>query len=303
MNTQTILNNTTITKTEKIRQLLALGLTRKQVSEMVGCGYGFVQNVFAKYWPEQVVSKSFNFVPFNRKFGVEIEAYGVNKETLARLIRTNGVECYTESYNHTTRAHWKIITDGSLNGENAFEIVSPILEGMEGLRQLEVVSAALTTLRAKINKSCGLHIHFDAVGFEAGQIKNLIKNYAKYEALIDSFMPESRRRNNNNYCKSLAPLVNSISQATTIQQMAQIQNSRYYKINLQSYLRHRSIEFRHHGGTVELEKIKNWILFLHNLVEFSKNKVAETATFESLTKFQQTDIMNYIQARINNFAA
>ncbi|WP_149242568.1 amidoligase family protein [Dyadobacter sp. 32] len=305
MNTQFILSDTTTTKTEKIRQLLALGLTRKQVSELAGCGYGFVQNVFAKHWPERVQTKQLSFVPFNRKFGIEIEAYGIDKRELARLITSNGVECLVEGYNHTTRSHWKIVTDGSLRGDNAFEIVSPILKGLEGLRQLEVVSAALTTLRAKINRTCGLHIHFDASGFEAEQIKNLLKNYANYENLIDSFMPESRRKNNNTYCKSITGIVGQLSGASTIQEMASIQNSRYYKVNLQSYLRHKSIEFRQHGGTVELEKIKSWILFLHNLVEFSKTKTvtAAQANFESLTKFQQPEIMNYIQTRINNFAA
>tara|TARA_R110002124_G_scaffold272617_1_gene441814 strand:- start:412 stop:702 length:291 start_codon:yes stop_codon:yes gene_type:complete len=93
--------------------------------------------------------------------------------------------------------------------------------------------------------------------------------------------------------------------ATTIRAMAQIQNSRYYKLNLQSYNRHESLEFRQHGGTVELEKIKNWILFLHNLVEYSKKikTTAAAATLDSLSKFQQPEIINYIQTRINNFAA
>ncbi|PWJ53911.1 hypothetical protein CLV98_12027 [Dyadobacter jejuensis] len=45
MITQNILSNNSLTKTEKIRQLLELGLTRKQVSELVGTNYGFVQYV------------------------------------------------------------------------------------------------------------------------------------------------------------------------------------------------------------------------------------------------------------------
>lgn len=41
--------NQSITKTSKIQQLLLLGLTRRQVADLVTNGnYGFVQNVYKK---------------------------------------------------------------------------------------------------------------------------------------------------------------------------------------------------------------------------------------------------------------
>ena len=42
--------NQRITKTSKIQQLLLLGLTRRQVADLVTNGnYGFVQNVFKRF--------------------------------------------------------------------------------------------------------------------------------------------------------------------------------------------------------------------------------------------------------------
>jgi len=49
-NIQNILEQTG-TKTSKIKMLLQLGMTRKQVAEAMGVGYGFVQNVYA---PEKI---------------------------------------------------------------------------------------------------------------------------------------------------------------------------------------------------------------------------------------------------------
>lgn len=306
MNTQVILTNEALTKTEKIRQLLALGLTRSEVAALTGGNYGFVQNVFAKYWPERVTSKkAFTFTTFNRKFGIEIEAHGVNPVQLAAALRNAGIECRTEGYNHNARNHWKTVSDGSVQGTDAFELVSPILEGLEGLEQVKTVCRVLSQLRAKINKTCGLHIHFDASGFGIDQLKNTVINYAHYEGIIDSFMPASRRANNNTYCQTLTNIAGQVERTTTINELVHLQSTRYYKLNLKAYLRHKTIEFRQHSGTVEFEKISNWILFLHNLVEYSKKKqvTRAEANFESLQKFQQPEIINYLQTRINQLAA
>ena len=54
---------------------------------------------------------------FNTKFGIEFEFYSdETRYEVARLISSNAqVDCCDESYNHQTREHWKIVTDGSLS--------------------------------------------------------------------------------------------------------------------------------------------------------------------------------------------
>ena len=82
------------TKTRKIEELILLGLTRAEIARMVtNNNYGFVQNVYAKMKAQGRLSAIAiaNFQPaaFNRRFGVEIEAYNVDKDRLIReLIRT-----------------------------------------------------------------------------------------------------------------------------------------------------------------------------------------------------------------------
>lgn len=305
MTYQEILAQTNWTKTRKIQELLTLGFTRREVADMVTAGnYGFVQNVFAKM--NLTTESRFQISSFNKKFGIEIEAYNVSKADLMAKLRSLGIVVASEGYNHETRAHWKIVNDCSINGGQAFEIVSPILQGESGLLEVEKVCTALKACNAYVNKSCGFHVHFDAQNMALPAWKNLYKNYATLEVTIDSFMPASRRANTNTFCKSLKVegLSQKLDRAQSLRQIEDVfGRSRYFKINPTSYSRHNTVEFRQHSGTVEFEKINNWVRFLHNLLEFSKTKTLAEGTFEKLAEFNQPEIVSYFHNRKQELAA
>lgn len=303
--TQQEILNSNITKTAKIKALLDLELSRTQIAQLMGVGYGFVQNVYAKHIGVQRSnnrgSATFAMMPFERKFGVEIEAFFKHErgiEKLKSLLQGQGIGIENAQRN-TQLGVWKITGDGSIsaNGGYSFEVVSPILQGQEGVAQLEKVCQALKACGARINKSCGLHIHFDAQGFNLQTWKNLLINYAKAEEIIDAFMPPSRRENNNTYCKSIKHHIPAISRATSIEKIMSIMGNRYKKVNVLSYARHKTIEFRQHSGSIEFEKIKNWILFLHNLVVVSSHKLITNCTLDSLSEFNQEDIIAFYSER------
>jgi hypothetical protein len=128
-------------------------------------------------------------------------------------------------------------------------------------------------------------------------------NYANLENVIDSFLPSSRRANNNTYCKSILKYKSKINNARTINQLTSVIPNRYSKLNIQPYSRYNTIEFRHHAGSIEFEKINNWILFLHNLVEYSKTKRISQVNFDTLKDFNQPTIYNYLQNRKTKLAA
>lgn len=298
--------NANISKTEKIKMLLELGKTRKEVAELLNVGYGFVQNVYAKLYPNRISTRERTNLIFKEKFGVEIEAYGIPINTLRVALTEAGINCESERYNHTTRGYWKIVSDGSLVGQNAFEVVSPILKGEEGLLELEKVCEVLKAKRARINKTCGLHIHFNARDWELNQWKNLLINYSLVEEHMDKLMPESRKANNNNYCKGFQNINNlrsRIENCTDLQGIDQIFNSRYYKINVQSFWRHGSVEFRHHSGTIEFRKIKNWIKILAILSKKSKNFTFSNGSLLEFQRLFPSDLIDYMIERENELAA
>jgi len=302
MEIQNILSQTT-SKTRKIQQLIILGLTRKRIAELVTSGnYGFVQNVYARMRLDGQLPLATQTIIdnlFNRKFGVEFEAYNVKMRTLKDALNAVGIHCEIEGYNHTTRRYWKIVTDSSLTGEYSFELVSPILRGESGINELKTVCRVLNDCGAKVNKSCGTHVHFDASGFDLNTWRQIYINYFRLESTIDGFMPLSRRE--NSYCQSLKNITNFESKINGCLNLDQIANifgmNRYYKINPVSYSRHNTCEFRQHSGTVEFGKIANWIKFLNGLIEFSKENLVTDTTLEGLTALCDIDLINYLKQR------
>lgn len=270
------------TKTSKIRQLLLLGMTRRDIADLLTNGnYGFVHNVYKKMLQGGLIENIWNSAiesrqpvrldyTFTHKFGIEIEAYNCSISRLAHELRDPGITVTVEGYNHTTRDHWKLVTDGSLQGNNTFELVSPILVGEAGLKELEKVCWVLDLCNVKVNDSCGLHVHLDAESFNMNTWKNLALSYKHLENLIDAFMPEARR--NNTYCKSLSHVSDEkIKSARTIDDLRDVFNrDRYHKVNFEAYSQHKTVEFRQHSGTTNFTKMENWILFLNGLITFAK---------------------------------
>ena len=283
------------TKTSKIRQLLLLGMTRRKIADLLTNGnYGFVHNVYKKMLQDGLIENIWNSAietrqpvrpdyTFTHKFGIEIEAYNCSMSRLADELREAGIRVTVEGYNHTTRDHWKLVTDSSLHGNDTFELVSPILAGEAGLKELEKVCWVLDLCNVKVNDSCGLHVHLDAADFNMNTWRNLDLSYKHLENLIDAFMPATRR--NNRYCKSLNHVSDErIKSARTIDDLRDVfDRDRYHKVNFEAYSRHKTVEFRQHSGTTNFTKMENWILFLNGLITFAKqDNLSGRNTLESL---------------------
>ena len=54
----------------------------------------------------------------------------------------------------------------------------------------------------QVDKRCGLHVHFDARSMKLKAVKNLFKLWLKFEDVLDTFQPPSRRGNTNTYCRT-----------------------------------------------------------------------------------------------------
>lgn len=304
MNADLILSSN-LSKSEKARRLHSLGWSIKKIAETVGITYGTAWVAINKRTATitQIITAFTIDMVFSRKFGVEIEAYGVSQPVLKKALEQAGINVQVAGRGTQLTNTWKVTSDSSISGGNAFEIVSPILEGEEGLRQLRKVSEVLIGCRAQINKSCGLHIHFDAHNLSIGGWRNLYKNYIRLENVIDSMMPQSRRSNSNKYCNSLrkhSEIEHKIDRCRTVSNIANLYGSRYYKVNAQSYSIHNTVEFRQHSGTIEIEKMENWIRFLDSLVKYSHYGVVENGDFEALNKFCSPRLVDYIYGRIQS---
>ena len=227
---------------------------------------------------------------FDYTFGVEIECFlpedSVNKAALAdaisrRLGQRNA--CQVQVYAHTVPTNWKIITDGSLgNYERGIEVVSPILRNQEGLDQVAIVCRALSDFGCTVNKKCGLHVHVGVGNASLKFWKDIVSLYSIFEPVLDKMMPPSRRASQNTYCRTMTTArMQDIQSASTFRTLSSVATpgSRYHKVNMQAYLRYRTIEFRQHSGTTDATKACNWILICLKMVHLAKHETFNYASF------------------------
>ena len=236
-----------------------------------------------------------------RDFGIEIEFLiprSSNQQSVARSLNAMGVSTRVESYNHTTRPHWKIVNDVSVSGNNTHsggnELVSPRLRGQSGLDELKKVCEVLTLLGCEVNSSCGLHVHQDVTEIvnesDANAqkfLKNIVLFCAKYENIIYKLISPSRIRNGystpvrkvffngdmrlnnqlstikNSLDKKVKIVVNDKSERSTSNNL---QNNRVCGLNLHKIWERGSIEFRYHNGTINFDKIKSWVVLTNAII-------------------------------------
>jgi hypothetical protein len=84
----------------------------------------------------------------------------------------------------------------------AVEIVSPILNGADGLRQLAFVLDWLRSVGAKVNASCGFHVHTGFAYDKADQIARLVDLAMRHEKALYA-ASGTKSRETCGYCKSL----------------------------------------------------------------------------------------------------
>jgi hypothetical protein len=142
---------------------------------------------------------------------------------------------------------------------------------------------------AFVNKSCGLHVHFDMRQFtNKRSITVLGQRLAKCVPAFKLMLPTSRR--DNHYCQA------AIS----------FGNNRYAAINLTSFKKHGTLEIRLHSGTIDSTKIINWINICSAAMqckELSKRDATDITGIEELIyKLKlQGSLASYVKERYNKF--
>jgi len=244
-----------------------------------------------------------------RGFGVEIEYSRpavVTNQDIASRISARGIDCRVEGYNHETRRWWKIVSDSSVRattpdqiGRN--EIVSPILSGENnGFIILNTVLEVLNDLGCTVNASCGLHVHHDVRPTirEAQKkdaqafIEKTIKFVAKFEHCIYKLIAPSRLSRQfstpvrKTYYVDGAPMYSLMNGGTEKnekvkkqvkacvggERMSRTQYSRTCGLNMYHVFTRGSIEFRYHQGSLNYEKISNWIVVTQMMLNAVESK-------------------------------
>lgn len=208
------------------------------------------------------------------------------------------IECFIPSTADMTK-FWPVAqyvnvgTDGSIRPEGPnmrgveFRVCAPAYKMTEVVNDLCMV---LKDIGAKVNSSCGLHVHLDQRNQTAEEVKQTFTNFIRAQNLLMEVVPESRR--DNHFCKK--------HRGTDF--MAAQRGGRYKAINASSYSKHRTIEIRLFNGTINASKIIHWIKTLW-AIEGGQPVLRCPKTFDIAQRYWRIDAvtLSWLKARQEKF--
>ena len=235
-------------------------------------------------------------------FGVEVEMTGITRrqaaEALAAYFGTSPqyLGTYYDTWGVTDPEGkvWKLMSDSSISPERKTD------DGYESLskedtagreRQVEMVTPKLTyaelpklqecvrrvrKAHAKVNNSCGIHVHVDAANHNRQSLKNLIGiMYSKEDILFKALQVDSARE--QEYCQKVRePMLkqartlssDETKDLTLLEQVWYEGNvnhgqhynwTRYYALNLHSVFYRGTVEWRCFNSTLHAGKVAAYV--------------------------------------------
>lgn len=146
--------------------------------------------------------------------------------------------------------------------------------------------AVLATGYAGVNHSCGLHVHLDMRNRDPDVVYN---NLVQSQHLLFAMQPKSRQ--DGHFCKK------------NNSKKFNVAMGRYHAFNASAYPEFGTIEVRLHAGTINPEKICNWIKLLVRIASRNTKCAHKIMTFRNFQKqFEVEDeVMVYVADRIKKF--
>lgn len=225
----------------------------------------------------------------SQNFGIEIEMTGLTRAAAARIIAGHfdtqathvggGYDAYTVRDDRNRQ--WKVVSDASIRCRNrnnrsasrdySVEFVSPICQ----YEDIETVQELVRKLRAggaRVNDSCGLHVHVDASSHTPQTLRNIVNIMASKEDLL--YKTLQVQVNREEYClKADTRFLEELNhkRPKTMEEVEQMwyngcgsrhyhyDDSRYHALNLHSVFSKGTIEFRMFNSTLHAGEVKAYI--------------------------------------------
>lgn len=214
-----------------------------------------------------------------RSVGIEIECFMPRNADMTLL--------YPVAQYVNVGSDGSIRPDGNNMAGVEFRVCAPAYKMEEVITTLCKI---LKTMGAKVNSSCGLHVHLDQRNRTPEDVKQTFANFIRAQNLLFEVVPSSRRE--NNFCKK--------HRGTDFEQATRGQ--RYKAINASAFRKHRTIEIRLFNGTVNATKIINWVKTLW-AIESGSPVLRCPKTFDIAQRYWRidADTLRWLKARQEKF--
>lgn len=240
---------------------------------------------------EQVIYDEHKAVPANdlgKWRSIEFELIFNNEDAMKQFV--------TEARRMGYAKFVTIKHDGSLrideddrSGGLCKEVVITYQSGKE-----DIVRALCGAIKDKayVNNTCGTHVHFDMRNIDERTAKKYGRRIARCVPALRTLLPKSRRT--SKYC--LNPINDFMG----------TNNDRYSFVNMQAYRKYQTIEIRGHSGTLNANKILNWIAICEKIMDARiRTKTEEISDPNELIKIYKLDgiLADYVRERHKKYNA
>lgn len=205
------------------------------------------------------------------------------------------IESVIEQLQKSKIPNIQVVSDGSLEDENDyFSCEIKVLTKLSDMSNLIQLCNWLNDNEAKVNTSCGLHIHLDVRKYDNEDRITIVNRFKSSLKFLSKMVPKSRVQGShaNNYCKNEISPINTGNRS-----------DRYYAVNASDFDKHGTIEIRLHSGTVNLTKIAKWCQILSTIKNsdmldlYAPRKLANF--LEAIIKDEE--LKSYIKERVSKF--
>ena len=170
--------------------------------------------------------------------------------------------------------YWDAKRDGSIRGAGAMELTfTTPLGGADIESALEELASFVSTQpRAGVNYSCSTHVHLDVRDLTPQELARLIVCYLVFERGLYRLAGEGRYL--SPFCAPLYSINNfvyDVASGAGEEWVSRAGNfGRYAGLNLAALERFGSLEFRHLEGTLDTQRIKEWINLAGSLKTYAQ---------------------------------
>tara|TARA_R100001082_G_scaffold106367_1_gene79187 strand:- start:2314 stop:3543 length:1230 start_codon:yes stop_codon:yes gene_type:complete len=251
--------------------------------------------------------ESRDFIEPRTIIGVEVELEGMHE---ASGFAHNGVRSNLNhdhfSFDGDTRGvlfgtgYWNVKSDGSLR-EGGVEFVTKKLFGKDlslALAELGDYLDANTIPNSIPSDRCSVHIHLDVTDLDKNEYARLLIDYAIFENVLFNYCGADRK--NNIYClpfaksddfrRTLSNILTSVSKDLDFRKYVNA-FPKYSALNLRATSTYGSLEFRLHGGTYDMMRVKQWI----NIIMCLKKNCRANNAHNLHREISRHGITNYLE--------
>lgn len=219
-----------------------------------------------------------------RAFGVEFEVE--SKEYLRQSARKLSKELQETMIDskHSLIDYIRAHHDGSLHKEFGVEFVTTILRGDKGLKIIRQLTKILNKYFITSNR-CGLHIHLSVEDFDDKELIDLYYIYQNIQPILKYYVRKDRL--SNKYCSKIPKLTKQTlsdirkklttktfdnEEVVNAKKLKDIHTGKHWDgINFSSIPEHGTLELRMMEGTLDYDKIVQWIKLHMRIIDWVKS--------------------------------